>query len=167
MGHPRVYTYDPARVTVAVGPILIESGFVGNVFCRAKASKPRWKKIVGCDGEVIRVRQLDSSGTVEIVLEPYSGYNAALQALQTLDEFTSSGVLPVFIRDRNGFDLVVGVSSWISEVPDQEKGEEPQDAIRWALDVDQLHITHLGMPPTEAGADKVLNPLQTLLGLGA
>lgn len=156
----RVYVYDPEQVVMVLGVLPIDGDFADGTFVRVERKKPRFVSKEGCDGEVIRKLSLSSMGTLKFTLAAFSLFNAALSALLQADVDFEAGIVPFFLRDRNGFDLGFATHAYIIGEPPMEKGNEVADGVEWELDLVGVEIYHAGMSTAE-----IQQRVQTVEGL--
>lgn len=116
---PRLTTYEFDQVTVAFGPLLMD-GFQDGEGVTIEQGQPTFTTHVGCDGKVTRAKTLDRTATVTIHLMQTSAQNDALSAVHIADRDSpnGAGILPLYIRDRNGRSLYTAAEAWIQKAPD-------------------------------------------------
>lgn len=123
---PRLTTYEFDEVTVVFGPILMD-GFQDGEGVTVEKPEPTFTTHVGCDGKVTRSKTLNRTATVTIHLMQTSAQNDALSAIHIVDRDApnGAGILPVYVRDRNGRSLHAGVEAWIERAPDSTYDRTP------------------------------------------
>lgn len=119
-------TYDPTKLTVIVGAVIV-SGFIDGDFITAKRDEDLYMKRVGADGTVARAKNGNKSGTIEIKLLQSSPAVNLLSALVALDNFKSDGgvLLPIAILSPgDGKELVAATKCWLKTPPEIMFGKE-------------------------------------------
>ncbi len=112
------YTYDADQVTIALGPILAE-GFQDGEMVTIDPGAEVFTDVVGTDGQVTRSKTLNRTATVTVKLMQSSSTNDLFSTLLTTDQNApnGAGVVPLYIRDRNGRSLHTAAQAWISAWP--------------------------------------------------
>jgi hypothetical protein len=112
------YTYDADEVTIGLGPILAE-GFQDGEMVSIEPGAEVFTDVVGTDGQVTRSKTLNKTATITVKLMQSSSTNDLFSALLTTDANApnGAGVVPIFIRDRNGRSLHTGAHAWLSAWP--------------------------------------------------
>lgn len=118
------HTYSPDKNSFVFAGISIISGWGKGASIEAERNEDGWKLIVGALGDVTRVKILDHTGKVKIVLMPESPYNDLLQALASADEEFGLGVGTLQILDHSGTTEVHSVNAFIKKQPKIGRGEE-------------------------------------------
>jgi len=119
-------TYDPTKLTVIVGGVIV-SGFIDGDFITAKRDEDLYMKRVGADGHVARARNGNKSGSIEIKLLQSSPAVNELSALVALDNFLFDGdiLIPIqIVSPGDGAELVVSTQSWLKTPPEIVFGKE-------------------------------------------
>lgn len=132
---PRLTTYQFDQVTVAFGPILMD-GFQDGEGVEIEQTQATFTTHVGADGKVTRAKTLDRTATVRINLMQTSAQNDAMSAVHIADRDSpnGAGILPLYIRDRNGRSLHTAAESWIQKAPDAVYDRTPTVRV-WELGV--------------------------------
>lgn len=116
-----VKTYMPDEVTIAIGPVLIESGFADGEFIRIEQESDDTTDVVGTDGEVAVSRTNDRRATITVILMQTANANDGLSVLHglTLNSPGMAGaIFPLLIRDRNGRAIYESEDAWVARAPD-------------------------------------------------
>ncbi len=131
--------YDPDEITIVMGPVLITSGLADGEFVRVEQESDTFADVVGTDGEVARSKTNDRRATITFMLMQTSDFNDQLSALSALDKSTSggAGVVPLFIRDRQGRAIYAAENAWIQKDPDVSFDREAT-AREWTIRTDNL-----------------------------
>lgn len=138
-------TYDPKKVLVTWGPVLF-SGFADGTFITAVRNNQGVNLAVGATGDAARAISNDKSGIVTLTLLQSSVVNGLMSAIEKADQENGDGVLPLFIKDLKGFDLVKAGTAWIQKLADYNRGRELADGnVAWALESDDLDIFQGGL----------------------
>lgn len=135
---PNLTTYEFNRVSAVFGPILFDGYQAGEGITIAQDA-PRFTKIVGVDGKVTRAKSHNRMATVTIRLMQTSAQNDLLSALLNLDSEApnGAGILPLYIRDRNGRSLYTAPEAWLEGFGDVSFDGEPT-ARDWVIGVARL-----------------------------
>lgn len=133
------HQFDPGQVklTLGVSPTPI-TGFAKGTFIEVERDEDAFKKFVGSDGEVTRVRNRNTAGMVKITLDQGSQSNAYLSGLADLDEASGSGVVPMSLVDYSGVSPVSAVSSpqaWCRKRPKMDFAGEADSPRVWIFDM--------------------------------
>jgi len=123
-----VKTYNPDEVSIAIGPVLIESGFAEDEFIRIEAEADDAVDYAGVDGEVTVTRSNDRRATLTVILQQTADANDGLNVLSAAFRTAPAGVggiFPIVIRDRNGRAVYQGNNAWVLRPPDAAFGRSP------------------------------------------
>lgn len=129
MPSPTVSTYDPTKLTVIVGGVIV-TGFIDGDYVTAKRDEDLYTKRVGADGHVARVRNGNKSGTIEIKLLQGSPAVAEIAALVALDNFLYDGdvLIPIaIVSPGSSQELVTSTQSWLKSAPEMTFGKDVGD----------------------------------------
>lgn len=138
MSAPASMTYDPNGVVVVFSGIVLH-GYGPDTFVTISRDQAAFKKQVGADGEVARVRNRNRSGTCKLVLQQTSQSNDALSAQAALDEQGGGGYGSLAVKDLNGTTLCSAGVAWIQKVADVGMGAELATR-EWIFDLDDVKI---------------------------
>ncbi len=132
--------YDPAKVIVIVGPIMV-SGFADGTFISAEKNVDTFSLVVGAGGEATRVRSQNNSGKVTLTLLQTSETNALLAAMHEADRLlpAGAGVVPILIKDVFGTTVVGATKAWISKPPKVEFGKDTGTR-EWTIESNDIEI---------------------------
>jgi hypothetical protein len=125
----QVSTYDPTKLTVIVGGVIV-SGFIDGDFITAKRDEDLYMKRVGADGHVARSRNANKSGTIEITLLQSSPAVNEIAALVALDNFLFDGdiLIPISVLSPGtNAELVASTQSWLKTPPEMVFSKEVGD----------------------------------------
>jgi hypothetical protein len=137
-----VKTYDPKTVTVIVGVLPIV-GFAEGTVIKVSRSSDTFEKVLGIGGVVSRSRTLDKSGQITLTLAQTSLSNDYLSAVMFLDEYKSSGLVPIFIFDSGSKTTIAAAFAWIRKPPEVGYGKELSNR-EWAFEASDLDMAILG-----------------------
>lgn len=138
-------TYDPKKVLVTFGPVLF-SGFADGTFINAARNNQGVNLGVGSTGDAARAISNDKSGIVTLTLLQSSKVNGLLSGIERSDQENGDGVLPLLLKDLNGFDLVKAGTAWIQKLADYNRGREIGDGnVAWVFETDDLDIFQGGL----------------------
>ena len=133
-----VQQYDPKNISVIVDGKII-SGFGDGTFVLVERNNQAWNLKVGVDGEGTRAKSNDLSGKFTFTLMQSSASNDVLSALAVADEQSSSGAVPVLIRDNLGTSLCTALTAWVQKIANLEDAKEVSPRT-WVLETDQLNM---------------------------
>lgn len=131
-------TYDPSQVVLTFGPHII-TGYADGTFVKAERDEDTFKKYVGSDGSVTRVRNRSRSGFIEFSLAQASPSNDFLSAVHVQDELGGTGIMPATVKDLNGTSIAIASEAWVVRPTALEYGRDA-GARSWRLDVADLRI---------------------------
>jgi hypothetical protein len=129
-------TYDPKDVCIIVGPSII-GGYAKGSFVTVSNKADRYSQKTGADGEAVRSRSHDESGSIKIKLQQTSGSNDVLQGWASLDYLSNAGQFPLMIKDNNGRSLYSALAAWVVKNPDADFADESGDR-EWTIETDAL-----------------------------
>jgi hypothetical protein len=136
-----VRQYDPSKVVVTFGGAIL-SGFADTIFA-ASRSEDTWSTVVGADGRVSRIRNLNQSGEVTISLHHTSPSNDFLSGVAVDDEALGNGVMQLTIKDHQGESRVDATNAWVKKLPDMGRAKDVS-TVEWVISCDRLIIRHTG-----------------------
>jgi len=128
-----VRTYDPASVSVLIGGVPI-SGFADGTFISVERNNPKFQMVSGADGIVSRSKSNDKTGTMTLTLAQTSPSNDVLEGIAALDELSSTGIVPVMVKDNSGRSVHFAGNAWIQQDPTAEFGKELSNR-EWTFDL--------------------------------
>jgi len=133
-------TYDPKKITITFGPILVV-GFMSGTFFNATTGEA-FELVVGADGTTNRVNKNVTSKEVTITIMQTSITNDLFTVQHLLDKETNAGVLPLTVKDNNGTSLFFSPYAYIMGEPDitYSDGIEGRE---WKLTCSQT-VTYIG-----------------------
>lgn len=119
-----VKVYNPHSLAISFGGINI-SGFANGEFVSVDMNEDQFNLTVGADGESVRGRVNNGSGTVTITLLHTSQSNEDLRAILEQDRrdnaadtgVEGSGIKSLQIKDLSGRTLINCASAWIRKPP--------------------------------------------------
>lgn len=124
--------YDPGLVVVTFGSLIL-SGYADGAMIAAQRDEDAYSKVVGSQGDTVRVRNRNRNGMVTVNLQQSSPINTALSAIAALDEVSNLGVKPLQIKDLNGTTLVAAPAAWIRKVADVALSQSAENR-EWIFD---------------------------------
>jgi hypothetical protein len=128
-----VKIYDPGQIIVVLGSAEI-SGYGEGTMVRVERDEDTFTKKVGADGECTRTRNRNKCGSVVLTLMQTSASNLALSLLLTADENSANGVvLPLIVKDLQGFTLHTALAAWVKKTPASEFAKEAAER-EWTID---------------------------------
>lgn len=133
-------TYDPKEVVIAWNGIPINSGIAPDTFLSIIRSEDAFTKKVGANGKVVRTRNADKTGEVEITLMQNSPVNTLLAAAAIADEEAGTDIVStITVSDPSGSLLAMAEQAWIRKIPDQELAKEYGERT-WQFDAGEIRI---------------------------
>lgn len=137
-------SYDPSRVIVTVGGVILSGWSDGDAII-ARRAEDAYSTRVGIDGGVARSRNANKMGEFEFRLLQTSSANDAMSALFNVDDLVNDGlaVVPVSVVDGSGRSLASATQCWIKTVPEATFGKEAGERI-WVMSAADLKIFHGG-----------------------
>ena len=121
-----VKTYDPKKVLISLGSHSV-TGYSDGTFVSIEANGDGISKKVGCDGEVVRSIDPDTSAKVNITVQQTSPTIAFAQRQFDKDRATGDGMFPVLVKDLKGGLIFSAKSAWVVKPPNREFGKESAD----------------------------------------
>jgi|TARA_Y100000310_G_scaffold155132_1_gene154606 hypothetical protein len=119
----------PDEVVVAVGPVLVDSGYADDEFVRIEFESDITTDEVGTDGEVVVSRTNDKRATITILLMQTSAASIGLSALANLSRTAAAmagAIVPTEIFDPQNVKLWGAENSWVQRNPDASYGRSAQ-----------------------------------------
>lgn len=116
-----VKVYNSDEVTIAIGPVLISSGFADGEFLRVEDETDDTEDVAGTDGEVAVSRTNDRRATITVMLLQTADANQGLSILSNLARSSpgmAGAIVPTLVRDQNGAALYTAENSWVQRPPD-------------------------------------------------
>lgn len=125
-------TYDPKKVNVIYGPVIM-SGFAEGTFINVETQGEGTTAIVGCDQEIVRSMGVDGIlKLVTVTLLQSSDSNDKLSLLHDADIISQKGLLPLAIKDLSGRSFLLSDQAWIAKKPAFKRGKTAAEgAMEW------------------------------------
>jgi hypothetical protein len=137
-----ITTYDPKQVVVSfLGNLL--TGYAAGSFVTATRAADTFTLHVGADGEAVRTRSANRSGTVTVRLVQTSPANDFLAAAAAADELSGAGVGPIFVKDLGGRTLAAAQNAWVKKPAVIDFGADVGTR-EWAFETDELIVFPAG-----------------------
>ena len=138
-----VTTFDPAKHAFS---------FLGNTFTafgkdsfiKASRDEDAFTKEVGTTGEVVRSKNNNRCGSVEVTVMAHSQDNDILSSLAAADELTGTTVGELTMLELNGTSRLSASQAWIRKAPDMERAKVAGEVV-WIFDCADLEIFHGGL----------------------
>ena len=129
-----VKTYDPKKVTVVFGPVIV-TGFSEGTFITVATRGDGNDAIVGCDQEIVRSISPDSIlKQITLTLLQTSSSNDQLSLLHDVDNANGNGLVPMVIKDLSGRSVFSASQAWIVKKPDWKRGKTAGDGnLEWSI----------------------------------
>jgi len=129
-------TYDPKSVSIIVGGNIM-TGLADGTFLTVERDEDAFALNIGSDGEGVRSKSNNFSGTFTLTIQQGSPSNDVLSAFAQADELSGSGVVSVLVKDNNGNSLHVAETAWVQKAADAEYARESGDR-EWVIRTDKL-----------------------------
>jgi hypothetical protein len=139
MGTGRTSKYDPANIVLTVGDKDI-AGFAEGTFIEVERAVDAFTTTVGSDGEATRTKSQNRMGTIKVTLQQASLSNDTLQALAQLDEDSSTGAVPIMLKDFGGKTLVQAKKGWVKKKANSPFANTSENR-EWIIESGQLLYT--------------------------
>jgi len=135
-GNPIVTNYDPKKVIVTYGGVPLGGYAAGTFLETAPNAADGFTKVVGADGEVLRVQSNDNTHEVTITLLQSSLANQYLSTVRNADKLLGKSILPLSIIDLNGASSAFWPQAWIKGDPTWGYGADPTER-QWVISTGQ------------------------------
>jgi len=132
MRDPIVRTYDPKKVIVAFGA-LVMTGFAPGTFVNVARSNDLFEKNRGSDGTIDRVNKNADDFAISLTLKQTSLTNDALSIIMNLDKENNAGIFPFTVKDLGGLSFFFASQAWIAKDPDDEYSDAFNNRV-WRFD---------------------------------
>lgn len=124
---PTVKTYDPKKVTVIVGPVIV-TGFAESTFINIETNGDGITAVVGCDQEIVRTIAPGSIlRTITLTLLQSSDSNDELSLLANMDNQSGAGIVPLAIKDLSGRTVLAADQAWVAKKPTVVRSNNASD----------------------------------------
>jgi hypothetical protein len=124
-----VTTYSPSDVVFTMGGATLS----GWDRITIKRNSPSYKMVRGIRGKNTRIKNPDTSATIEVVLTSTSESNQLFRNILDQDEKFGTGRLEISIKDTFGTEVFNTIEGYISSHPDI--GYEPDISTRgWTIE---------------------------------
>lgn len=133
-----VSTFDPKSVIIAVGGVPL-SGYADGTFLEVAADNQQFSKTTGADGFTTRVKSNNNGATATVTLAQSSPSNDYLSGLAAADRLTSTGIVPILIKDLSGSTIIFAGTCWIQQIPDASFGNEINNR-SWVFDMAEADV---------------------------
>ena len=131
-----VKTYDPAQVLISFNGFSL-SGFADGSFVQVARNEDAFTLQIGSDGEGVRSKSNNKSGTVTVTLIQSSDSNDILSGFAAADELSNSGMGALLIKDNSGNSIYAAETCWIKKYADSEFAREAGSR-EWVFETDIL-----------------------------
>lgn len=119
MKDPKVRTYDPKKVIVTFGTIVM-TGFAAGTFITITRNGDVFEKERGADGTVDRINKNATDFSIAMTIKQTSITNDLLSTVMIADINSNSGIFPFTVKDLGGTELFFAGQAWIAKDPDDE-----------------------------------------------
>ena len=125
---------DLDQIVISLAAIRLE-GWGTDAIATLEFEGKAFTKVAGGDGEIIRSKNFNRSGTLKCKVMQSAGVNDKLWALHKLDMNTpnGAGIGVLVIKDLQGTTLLTAASAWISAPPNPVWGTSGQQW-EWSID---------------------------------
>ena len=128
--------YDPALVILIVGGSPM-SGYADGTFLEVAFDEQQWNKVTGADGLTQRSKTNNFAGSITLTLLNSAASNDVLSALWAQDRNSSTGAVPVLMKDLSGRTLWQAQHGWVQQMPNQGFSKNAENR-EWVIDCDAL-----------------------------
>lgn len=118
-----IYTYNPKKVTLALGTHMV-SGYADDSFINIEPAGDGTTYKVGADGEVVRSIDPNKVFTVTLSVLQNSRTNQFLNNKLAEDQENGTGLFPISIVDILGKEEFTGAQAWVSKPATWARGKE-------------------------------------------
>ena len=132
----RITKYSGAEMT-GVWNGVIFTGLGPDTAYSVEQAEDAFTQQIGIDGESVRVRNKNDSGSITVTLMRSSSSNQFLSAFHLADRATGAGVGPFLLQDQNGTHIFEASRCWIRKFPNVEFGREG-GTVEWIFDTNEL-----------------------------
>lgn len=143
-------TYDPKDIKVELLGQEIK-GFAPGTMVKVSRSADAYSDVAGALGDVIRARNRDGRGTIELTLLDAHPCNKLLESKATADENTGEGVGPALVKHVTGREFASGRHSWVVKKPDAEYKGTESGTRTWIIRVANMVFQPSGYGTPPAG----------------
>lgn len=126
-----VKTYNPKKVVTVLGNH-IASGYADETFISIEKNGDGTSVKVGCDGEVVRSINPDSTYKITLTLSQSSPTNSFLRNMYKKDKSDGTGMFPFMVKDLMGKQQFVTSQAWVNKDATWERGKESGN-VEWEL----------------------------------
>lgn len=130
--------WDPGKCTVSFAGIVL-NGFAQGTFIKLAYNTDSYSVQSGAQGDVVRVRSRDLTGTMEVTLQASSPCNDLLLLKAKQDRLNGTGYGPILAEDLNGTTRAKASRAWVKKVPDVEWATDPSDRV-WVIEIADLDL---------------------------
>ena len=130
--------WDPGKCTVSFAGINL-NGFASGTFIKIAYNSDAFTVQAGAQGDTVRVRSRDATGTMEVTLQSSSPCNDLLLLKSKVDRATGLGYGPILAADLNGTTVARASRAWVKKVPDVEWATDPSDRV-WIIEIADLTL---------------------------
>lgn len=123
MGNNRMTTYNPRKVTMALGNH-IATGFADDSFINIEPASDGTSYVVGADGEVARSIDPAKIYTVKASFLQNSATNDFLQRKFDRDSQEGDGTFPININDLIGCQKFTSAIAWVTKPATWGRGKQ-------------------------------------------
>ena len=136
---PDTKTFDPSSTLVTIGAWPVTGGWAPGTYIKASRRSESFKDDVGAVGDVVRIRNRDRRGTIELTFLRTAAVNDYLSSLMAAAEQFNTGIVPITIEDRDGTTKIFGAECWITKPADVEESAEGAHRT-WTFAVSKLEM---------------------------
>lgn len=137
--------FDPNLVKATWGPILL-TGFEAGEFISAALNVPDRYTFKSAFGRSIHTLSTDTSGIITMRFQGDSPSLALIMAQIKIDQAPGGNVvLPIMVKDNNGFDVVVSPLARIVNIPALSFNDGDQSPREFMWRCEPLEIFHGGI----------------------
>ncbi len=132
-------TYDPKEVKIVWNGIDLSDAIAPDSFITVTRMEDGFAPTVGSSGTVVRTRNANKMGQIDITLLQNAPENNALAAAALLDEQTDVYSVIAITDPSGSADFVLATDAWIRKIADIDLGSE-YGSRTWNFDCAELTI---------------------------
>lgn len=133
--------YDPRQIVFTFKGLLFR-GYAEGTFIKVERAVDGYSMAVGSNGDVVRTRSRNRTGSITVTLQGASITNDELSGLVVADEISDDitfGVGAAMGKDLNGLTVFASQNAWIRKVAPYEAAMEHTNR-EWILDCSELRM---------------------------
>lgn len=134
--------YDPQSIQMIFKGITLQS-FADGSMVKPSRKEDSYSMVTGAQGDTVRIRNRNRTGSVAVQLLQSSPTNDLLSAIADQDEQFGTGAGTLMIKDLRGTTLIRATNAWIRKYPDPEFAKTHTNR-EWIFDCAVIEFTPVG-----------------------